>query len=407
MTFAVSTRDACRICGGADLRRFFRLDRAPMTDGFVTAETAGREFVHPLEVYWCAGCATAQTLHDVDVSGYYQDYLYTISHSELGSRFMHRLAERLFERYGLRRGDRIMDIGSGDGAQLAAFAELGARVLGFEPSAPLCAASRAAGVPVVEGLFTAETAREVPAGMRPAQAIVLANTLDHIPDPVGVLRAAASLLDYGRGILVVEVHDLAKIVDRRETCLFHHEHAVYLTVATMRRMLERAGLALVSASLLDESERRGNSLLVAAAHPGSIHTPERAPEDPRFDDWATYAGFEADVQRSYAALAASVRGHVGAGRTVAGYGAGGRGVLTLAAAGLAADEVAFVCDRNPAVHGRLTPATHIPIVAPEHLRDHPVDELVVFSFGYLDEIRAQLAFHTERGGRITSMLDLL
>jgi len=401
----VVTRSSCRICGGRDLRRFFRHPDAPFTDDFVAPDRPRREFLHDVDVYWCAGCRTAQTLHDVDVGDYYRDYGYTVSGSAFAGEFMERLAAATCERFGLRPGDAVLEVGSGDGAQLARFRDRGLRVLGIEPSEPLCAASRAAGVPVVQTLFGAGTAAELPRELVPAQAVVLSYTFDHLPDPLGFLRALHEVLDPRRGVVVIEVHDLERIVDRREICLFEHEHSVSLTSLSFERLLRRAGLELLTLDLVPEHARRGNSLLVAAAPVGSVHAADRIdhPGAARFDHWGELAGFQAAVEESLGALAAHVRS---AGR-VAGYGAGGRGVMTLAAAGLGPGDVAYLCDANPAFGGLLAPKSRIPVVPPEHALEHPVDEVVVFSFGYLDEIAARLEPAIARGCRVVSMLDLL
>jgi hypothetical protein len=400
-----TTRETCRICGSRDLRLFFVHDDAPLTDQFVTPQTAGSEFLYPVRVYWCTGCATAQTLHDVEVSEYYREYGYTVSASPFFQRFMRLLAEAAFERRGLRPGDSVIEIGSGDGAQLLEFKRLGANVLGFEPSDELTEASRAAGVPVAQCLFTPETVDEIPPELRPAQAILLTYTFDHLPDPLGFLEAARSALDPERGVLLIEVHDLEKILDRREIALFEHEHSIYLSVRSFGRLLERAGFELLTADLVPEGMRRGNSLLVAAGVRGGAHTAE-AEADGRaaaLDDWAAYEGFQGAVDDSLRRLAE----HVRSTERVAGYGAGGRGVMTLAAAGLTSDDVAYVCDSNRAIHGLLTPKTHIPVASPERALDEAVDEIVVFSFAYMEEIKRDLAGHLERGGRIVSMLDLI
>jgi SAM-dependent methyltransferase len=406
MPITVSTRTTCRICGGSDLRRFFRHERAPFTDEFVTAETAGSEFLHDVDVHWCAGCGTAQTLHDVDVTGYYRDYGYTVSGSSFATSFMEAAAEASCARFGLRPGDSVIEVGSGDGAQLLAFQQRGLRVLGVEPSDPLCAASRAAGVPVAQILFGPDSVDELPREALPAQAVLLSYTFDHLPDPVGFLAAAREVLDPERGVLLIEVHDLEKIVARREICLFEHEHSIYLTSLSFERLLDRAGFDLLSLEVVPEQVRRGNSLLVAATPKGSSLVPDAVIDHgdaARLEDWTTLSRFQTEVDASLARLAAHVRE---TGR-VAGYGAGGRGVITLAAAGLDAGDVAYLCDGNSSFHGLLAPKTHVPIVPPEHAFADPVDEIVVFSFGYLREIERTLEPHTLAGGRIVSMLDLL
>jgi SAM-dependent methyltransferase len=407
MSFSIHHRDACRICGATDVPSFLDLGAAPFTDDFVTPHAAGSEFSGALHVAVCRSCWTAQTRHDVDVSDYYRDYRYSVAISGFAQRFMARLAQETLDRYGFGDGARVIEVGSGDGAQLAHFQQRGARVLGFEPSADLCAASRAVGVPVAECLFMADTVAEIPAQMRPADAVVLTYTFDHLPEPLPFLEAVRTVLEPRRGVLVIEVHDLEQIVERRETCLFEHEHSIYLTSDSFARLLDRAGFELLTTELLPAHERRGNSLLVVAAPKGTEH----AADEPRplgrdFDRWETYADFGEDVERGHAALRDWVRGRRAAGETVAGWGAGGRGVMTLAYTGLTSDDVDYLVDSNPHAHGHVAPGSHVPVVAPEHLAATPVDHLIVFSYGYFDEIAEQAqALGSE--ARLVSVLDLL
>ena len=408
MSYAIRPREACRICGGPDVPFFLDLGPAPFTDDFIKPEHAGHEFASPLRVAVCRTCWTAQTRHDVEVSDYYRDYRYSVAASGFAQRFMSRLAEETLSRYGFGDGASVLEIGSGDGAQLVHFQERGARVLGFEPSADLCAESRDAGVPVAECLFTADTVSEIPADMQPADVVVLTYTFDHLPDPLEFLEAVRPVLDPKRGVLVIEVHDLEQIVERRETCLFEHEHSIYLTSESFRRLLERAGFELLTTDLLDPSERRGNSLLVVAAPTGTEHAadaPEPLTRD--FSAWETYETFGADVERSHEALRAWVRERRADGATVAGWGAGGRGVMTLAYAGISSADVAYLVDRNPHAHGFVAPGSHVPVVAPEHLDIEPVDELIVFSYGYFDEIEEQVRNEMSSQPRLVSVLDLL
>jgi SAM-dependent methyltransferase len=407
MSFSIHRRDTCRICGASDVPFFLDLGQAPFTDDFVTREAAGSEFSGALAVAVCRSCWTAQTRHDVDVSDYYRDYRYSVAASGFAQRFMARLAQETLDRYGFGAGARVIEVGSGDGAQLAHFQQRGARVLGFEPSADLCAVSRAEGVPVAECLFMAETVAEIPQELRPADVVLLTYTFDHLPEPLPFLEAVHSALEPRRGVLVIEVHDLEQIMERRETCLFEHEHSIYLTSDSFARLLDRAGFELLTTELLPAHERRGNSLLVVAAPKGTEH----ASDPPRplsrdFDRWETYADFREDVECSHAALRDWVRERRAAGESVAGWGAGGRGVMTLAYTGLNDGDVDYLVDRNPHAHGHVAPGSHVPVVAPEHLAENPVDHLVVFSYGYMDEIRE----HARELGcdeELVSVLDLL
>jgi SAM-dependent methyltransferase len=408
MSYAIHHRDTCRICGSADVPFFLDLGSAPFTDDFVDASAAGTEFSAPLKVAFCRGCHTAQTRHDVEVGEYYRDYRYSVAASGFAQRFMGRLAQETFDRFGFGPGASVIEVGSGDGAQLAHFQQRGARVLGFEPSADLCAISRRDGVPVAECLFTADTVGEIADDLQPVDVVVLTYTFDHLPEPLPFLEAVRTVLEPARGVLVIEVHDLEQIMERRETCLFEHEHSVYLTSTSFGRLLARAGFALVTTELLPAAERRGNSLLVVAAPIGTEHAidpPQPLSRD--FDAWETYERFGAEAEQGHAALRDWVRARRAAGETVAGWGAGGRGVMTLAYTGLGPDDVSYLIDRNPYDQGHLAPGSHVPVVAPEHLDAEPVDHLIVFSYGYLDEIAAQVRDELQARPQLVSVLDLL
>jgi len=178
----------------------------------------------------------------------------------------------------------------------------------------------------------------------------------------------------------------------------------------MKRLLERSGFTLLTTQLLPESERRGNSLLIVAGLTGCIHQPDASANPThleKMDDWTHYEGFGKAVDASYARMREHVRTIRRAGGRVAAYGAGGRGVMTLAMSGLDHADIEFVCDKNEGFRGLLTPKTHIPVVSPQHLLANPVDEVIVFSFGYLAEIRDELADYLHGGGKLVSLLDVL
>jgi len=106
-----------------------------------------------------------------------------------------------------------------------------------------------------------------------------------------------------------------------------------------------------------------------------------------------------------------LRGHIRSlrtqGKVVAGYGAGGRGVMTAAMAGLGPDDLLCLCDQNPAFHGLLTPRSHIPVEPPEYIVRRNVDELIIFSYGYIDEIRGFYLANGLQSLKFSSVLEYL
>jgi hypothetical protein len=233
-------------------------------------------------------------------------------------------------------------------------------------------------------------------------------TFDHLPDPPQSLEAMRRMLDPESGVLILEVHDLDRILARGESCLFEHEHTIYCSASTLQGLLARSGFALVSIDLVPEAARRANSLLAAAAPSGSRWAASAMPPLPPGPFGTVDACVRAgqDVQRALERIRTWITSRMAGGVRLAGYGAGGRGVMTLAAVARSGD-FAFVCDANPALHGLRCPGSDVVVVPPDRLADAPVDEVLVFSFGYLDEIAASLAGFRLRGGRLVSLLDVM
>lgn len=407
--FTVKRLSGCRHCGSSELLKFLTLSSLPLPDEFVrTREDFDGEFLGPVDIYLCRQCGLVQTQHDVNVGAYYRDYQFTTGSSGFSNTFMRELAEEIFRRFAVKPGETVVEVGSGDGLQLSHFQTLGARVIGFEPSEALCKASRERGVPVLNQLYVPGSERDIPTEMRPARAVVLTYTFDHLPDPVAFAKSVRPMLDPRRGLLIIEVHDFEKIFERREFCLFAHEHSIYPTAATLQMLLRSAGYETLEVGLLPENHRRGNSLLVVATPSGSELAADALPtlDKGKEADAEACLAFGTRVMASLEGLRQYVAKRRAAGKRLAGYGAGGRGVMTLAATATAEDYL-YVCDQNQSFHGFLTPGAHIPVVPPEQVFADPPDELIVFSFGYLAEIRARYADFERSGGRITSLLDLL
>lgn len=406
---SIHFRENCRICGQTDLEKILRLPDMPFTDAFVRPLDMGKEFLADIDVFLCSSCLTTQTLHDVDVSNYYEDYQYAVGESPFAARFMSNLASLALSNYfDSARDVTVLEIGSGDGAQLAAFASHGASTLGYEPSSTLCHHAADRGIESIHGLFEPGSASSLPRPFDAPDIILLSYTLDHLPDPLDFLQTAKGLLEARDGILIAEIHDLEKIFDRAEYCLFEHEHSVYLTERSAADLCHRAGLEIIEFDLVPTEDRRANSLLFVAAVRGGARSEQPASpcSNESFSKLEHYQSLQPRIDQSIRNLETFVEKCQAGGRSVAGYGAGGRGVMTMAAMKNGHD-FAYLADRSPKGTDLLVPKTHIPLVDLTQLASVPVDEIVVFSFGYMDEIRKEVGKLGYADSQFHSLPDLL
>ena len=105
-----------------------------------------------------------------------------------------------FERLLPRERRRLLDVGSGPGFFLKTAKQRGWDGLGIEPSRQATAHARDLGLEVVEGFFNRETAST----LGRFDVVHLNNVLEHVPDPVGLITLARSLLA-PKGVLCLNV----------------------------------------------------------------------------------------------------------------------------------------------------------------------------------------------------------
>jgi len=151
---------------------------------------------------------------------------------------VHRLLPRLPAEGG------ALDVGTGDGAFLSELTALGfGDVAGVEPSrAPIAAARPDVRDKIRQGVFN-------PADFEPGRfrLITAFQTLEHLPDPLEMCRAARELLRPG-GALVVVCHDRRARVNRLmglRSPINDVEHLQLFSRRSLPELLGRAGLRSV------------------------------------------------------------------------------------------------------------------------------------------------------------------
>jgi hypothetical protein len=184
----------------------------------------------------------------------------------------------------------------------------------------------------------------------------------------------------------------------------YHEHFTYFSLLSAEALFAAHGLTVFD---VDEIPTHGGSLRVYARHADDLSKPvtervtrlragERAAG---LDSLDAYASFARQVERTKWALLEFLIGARRAGKRVAGYGAPGKGNTLLNYCGVGRDFIDFTVDRSTYKQGRFLPGTHIPIHAPEKIREAKPDYVLILPWNLKDEIMAQMAYIREWGGR--------
>ncbi len=206
----VGTTEAatCPICGQPGARRWKESDlRAPLQPGDLAI--TDRRYGTTLELLEC-GCgfrfADPGELRDLDaLYGALDDPAYEEGADARGAQQRALLARVLREQPSARS---LLDVEAASGLLIAEAGARGIEAVGVEPSAPLASGARARGLDVRTGVLPLAELDG-----RRFDVVTLVDVVEHVADPVALLRAArAQVAD--DGVVLVVTPDIASLAAR-------------------------------------------------------------------------------------------------------------------------------------------------------------------------------------------------
>lgn len=394
----------CRLCGDVLRHTFADLGMSPLCESYVApGQLNAMEPFYPLHALVCASCLLVQLGEFVAPGQIFGEYAYFSSYSDSWLRHAEAYVGMIIDRLRLGPADAVVEIASNDGYLLQYFVQRGFRPLGIEPAANIAAAAEKRGVRSRVAFFGEALARTlVGEGVRP-KLLLGNNVLAHVPD-LNDFIAGMKVLLAPDGVITMEFPHLQRLIEGNQFDTIYHEHFSYFSLLTAERAFARHRLAIFD---VEELPTHGGSLRVYVQHAeggerpvservGAIREREHALGYGRVE---TYASFGEKVRETKRGLLEFLIGAKRAGRTVAGYGAPGKGNTLLNYCGIRADFVDFTVDRNPYKQGKFLPGTRIPIYAPEAIARARPDFVLILPWNLKDEIARQLDYIRAWGGK--------
>jgi SAM-dependent methyltransferase len=382
---------------------FVDLGAMPLANSFITANEIAGERRYPLHVRVCPSCLLVQADHSVPPDAIFSaDYAYFSSYADTWVEHARQYADAIIERYTLGPGSLVVEIASNDGYLLQHFKNRGVPVLGVEPAANVADAARAKGIPTEVTFFGRASAARLAAAGHRADLMAANNVLAHVPDIRDFVGGFALLLK-PEGVVTFEFPHLFNLIRQTQFDTIYHEHYSYLSLFTVEHILEAAGLKAID---VEELPTHGGSLRLYAAKRTSTHAESARLDEVRnkereahLDRPEGYRGFSDRVQAARASFLSFLANARRQGKRVAAYGAAAKGNTFLNYCGVTASDVACVFDRSVAKQGKLSPGSHIPVLAPQKLADVKPDFLIILPWNLADEVQRTNAALRTWGGR--------
>ena len=392
----------CRFCGAPLARTFVDLGSAPLSNAYLTAEDLERkEKFFPLHVYVCERCLLVQLEELASPEAIFSDYAYFSSYSDAWLKHAETYTDRMIERFGYGANSLVIELASNDGYLLQYFRKRRVPVLGIEPAANVAKVAEEKGIPTLVKFFGVAVAEELAKEGKRADLLLGNNVLAHVPDLNGFVAGMRTALKAG-GVITMEFPHLLRLMENNQFDTIYHEHFSYFSFIIVEKVFARHGLTVFD---VEELATHGGSLRIYARHAedsgkavgprvGELLERERAEGFGRLE---TYDGFSPKVEEVRRNLLSFLDRARGEGRKVVGYGAAAKGNTLLNYCGIKGDSIEYVVDRSPHKQGRFLPGSHLPIRAPEHVKETKPAYLLILPWNIKDEVMEQMAYVREWG----------
>lgn len=403
----------CRFCKTGLSNVFIDLINSPASNSFLTTDQLNEpETFYPLKVYICHNCFLVQ-LDEYKKSDaiFDSNYVYFSSYSTSWLQHAKEYTEMMIKRFGYNGNSLVIEIASNDGYLLQYFNEKNIPVLGIEPTANTAEAANEKGIESVVDFFCVRLASELAATGKRATLLLGNNVLAHVPDILDFVGGMKIILQKD-GVVTMEFPHLMQLVDNNQFDTIYHEHFSYLSFHTVQQIFASQGLEIFD---VEEIKTHGGSLRIFAKHKedDSKTITENVAElldketGKGLNGLAYYDHFQQKALKVKLDLTRFLIDQKKAGKKVGAYGAAAKGNTMLNYCGIKNDLVEFVVDANPHKQNKFLPASHIPVVNEQYLKDVKPDFVLILPWNIKDEIIKQLSYINDWGGKfVTAVPDL-
>ncbi len=394
-------RTRCRACNSSHINEILDLGVMPLAGGFLEREEFESEEAYPLTLHLCMECNLLQVMNVVSAETLFTDYKYRSSTTQTLRNHFKAYAQELFENCYLRSSDLAVEIGCNDGVFLKPLNDLGANAVGVDPATNLAEIARAKELKVLNCYFTKSVALDIiRMEDRNAQVVLGSNVFAHIDNMEEVMNGVCLLLTK-QGVFSFEVHYLVDLISNLQYDMIYHEHLCYWSLTALKSFLEKHNLRIFDVKRMP---MHAGSIRVYACKEKAFY--KKSPrvgelfdieESMKLKDLETYLHFGYKIEKHKNLLLNILKGFKDSGKSIAGYGAPGRGNTMLCYCGINTSILDFLVDASPARYDLYTPGTHIPIYPPQKFRDDPPDVALMLAWSYEKEILGKEQWFMKEG----------
>lgn len=392
----------CRHCKILLKNIFLDLGHSPPSNAYLTKNNLLQsEIYYPLKVLVCDQCWLVQTEDYTNAEELFTSQYAYFSSTSLGwLAHAKNYTDTIIKELNLNRKSYVIEIASNDGYLLKNFVAAKIPCLGIEPTASTTDAAEKIGIPVLQKFFGKSLAQELALDGKKADLIIGNNVYAHVPDINDFTMGLKEILKKN-GTITLEFPHFMNLINHNQFDTIYHEHFSYLSLYTVCKIFEKAGLRIFN---VKELNTHGGSLRIYGCHIDDVRKTQNTVDlliqkekKSGLQKIDTYKNFQFHVDKVKNDLVKFLSEQKIKGKKVVAYGAAAKGNTLLNYCGIKEDLLPIVFDAAQSKQGCFMPGSHIPILPPENIIEINPDYVLILPWNISDEIKFQNAVLKKNG----------
>jgi methylation protein EvaC len=378
----------CKFCGN---RTIFvnNFGQMPIANGFHSKDNLDT-YRFELATCFCESCKLFQLINQPDRRlMFHKNYpFFTGSSKAMVQHFRNLVGESIIPIIDKIDDPFVVEIGSNDGTLLKNIKEKGVRHLGIDPSENVVQRANSMGIESLHAFFGKDTAESVMRLHGPANVIIAANVICHLPDLKDLMIGIKKLLE-GKGVFIFEEPYLGSMLDLVSFDQIYDEHVYIFSLTSISNICEKFDLELFDAI---KQQTHGGSMRYFVGHKGKNVKSQRMTElleneiHSGLDKVQTYLQFQNNCEAKKTNLIEVIKNIKNQGKKISGYAATSKSTTVLNYCGIDSNSIDYICDSTPEKIGKFSPGSNIPIVSIDFMHLNQPDYLILFAWNHESEI---------------------
>jgi len=399
----------CRVCGNTELTPIIHLGEQTLTGVFPSSKEE-KISGGPLELIKCQenkkndGCGLVQLRHSYEHNEMYgENYGYRSGLNKSMVEHLRTRVQDILTHIEISVNDIILDIGSNDSTLLQQYPDVGASLIGIDPTGMKFKKYYPDYIRLIPEFFTAETFQNE-FGNKKAKIVTSIAMFYDLESPLDFVEQVYEIIA-DDGIWVFEQSYMPEMLVKNAYDTICHEHLEYYRLKQIKWLMDKVGFKIIDVEFNDTN---GGSFSVMVAKSSSLHQENSAlvekilknENETQLNELLPYFEFKDRVFQHRDALQDFVADINNADSLMLGYGASTKGNVILQFCGFNEKDIPYIAEVNEDKFGSYTPGTYIPIISETEAKAMQPHSFLVLPWHFEENLVKREKEYINNGGKL-------